>query len=250
MPIVTYCVVPSPHLSNDTYEEYKNIIHKTLTHPRGWVQQPYDYHFIQVPHETAVPHKDMRLYFMTNKELVKKFGKGLDRLSCYDPQNHSVTFNLENWCSGKTWDGDVFPDKDGVDGLTRYRIYVINHECFHGCGGMHPEPDPNRPTSVMEQNTKGIRWLNRCYPDGVIRRHYNEWPLPAHIFNEELDCPENRLKYKNKSRLGGGGCVYFSGNLFWQVILCVCIVVFIVKLSTIIFGKSSIVNRFLYELHV
>ena len=243
MPIVQYCVLPSPHLSNDQYKEYKDFIHSTLTDPRGWVKRPYNYNFVQIPHENAVPHRDIRTYFITNEEMVKKFGKGLDRLSCYDPNNHTVTFNLENWNKG-TWDGP-FPDKDGEDGLTRYRRYVINHEYFHGCGGMHPEPPPSlQYASVMQQHTKGLKWLNRCYPDGVIRRDFNEWPLPANIFNEEYGCPQNKLRYKNRPKLGGGGQVC-SINLLWLIILCLCIIVLIIKLSTIIFRNSSIVNRFL-----
>ena len=194
MVIVKYRVIKTPYITDQEYSDYSDFILKTLTDPRGWIK--YGYVFSEDSSKDSNDNsKIIKVRFFTNDAMVKKYGKSIDRLSAYVPSEHAVYFNLQNWNNG-TWEG-LFPPLGNEDGLTRYRQYVINHELGHALGLEHPECKSGK-VSVMEQNTKGLTWLNRCMPDDKKNREYTSWPLDKNIYDEEEGDGDNHLKYKVK----------------------------------------------------
>lgn len=209
MPIVNYVVLKTDYINEKQYCEYKEFIKDTLTDPRSWSQYGYD--FVENDCKGT-----LKIRFVNNNFLVKKFGKQINKLSCYVPSNHEIYFNLSNWNCGLTWDNEMFSDKDGEDGLTRYRRYVIIHECGHALGLDHPPTKDVPYTSVMMQNTKGRSWLNKGCTNH--KKDYQCWPLSREIFDEECGARSNRLNFK-----GGGRspCFFFYLSIILLIVLLV-----------------------------
>ncbi|MGI8575783.1 MAG: DUF3152 domain-containing protein [Egibacteraceae bacterium] len=77
--------------------------------------------------------------------------------SCFKGERSII--NLDRWQEAVPAFGDR---------LTKYRLYVINHEVGHALGHGHQEcPEQDMPAPVMMQQTKGVR---PCVP--------NAWPAP------------------------------------------------------------------------
>ena len=235
MVVVEYSVFITSYITREQCIEYSNFICKTLTDPRGWCKSPYCYNFVEVSNCEAMKNpRVIKVRFITNKGLTHKYGNGINNLSCYVPDEHAVYFNLKNWNKGG-WEG-CFPPKDSIDGLTRYRQYVVNHEFGHALGLQHPNCQSG-PTSVMEQGTKGLTWLNRCLPNNKKNREYVCWPQDVDIYNEEKGSKDNKTIYK----INGGG-VYRKRNTmlicFMLTLVLVAVIFIIARVKQSFIGKS------------
>lgn len=208
MAVVNYSIIKTPCITDEEYNNYSDFIYETLTDPRGWSK--FGYIFKRASNNSS---DAIKVRFLTDKDMINKFDKSIKGLSAYYPFEHAVYFNLHNWNNG-TWEG-LFPSKDNEDGLTRYRQYVVNHEFGHALGLEHPKCKEGQ-VSVMEQNTKGLSWLNRCRPNNKKDRMYNCWPLDKEIYDEERGDGNNKLRYKYK---GGSGSVSNINNLYIKILI-------------------------------
>lgn len=163
----------------------KKKIEDVLQDKRGWTK--FGYKFIEALSPNDHSHI-LNISFLSNDELVRKFGESIRGLSCYVPSIHSIFFNETNWETG------------GQSGLPRdeYRTYVVNHEVGHALGLDHPyskkELCRGKEGFVMLQMTKGPSVVEPC--------KMNIWPLDNEI--------------KDGIRLLGGGI---------EASLCSCLMV-------------------------
>ena len=180
---VSYFVTKG-ELPETEFSKARLKIANVLHNPYGW--QKYGYRFnehLSPTNKKALDgifggrNKVLAISFFSNDTLVKRFGGGMNHLSCYIPYKHSICINIDNWYGGSR---SNLP-------LERYRNYVINHEVGHALGLGHPKRNEfGQKASVMEQMSKG--------PEHVYPGIENDWPLDPNEWDE----------FKNNKHILGG----------------------------------------------
>ena len=89
---VYYTVIKTPSITDQQYKYYSAFIGRTLKDPRGW--RKMDYHFKEVSNDTPAA---IKVRFLTDESMVKKFDNSIKGLSAYYPLEHAIYFNLHNW---------------------------------------------------------------------------------------------------------------------------------------------------------
>jgi hypothetical protein len=135
---------------------FEDVVRRTLTDPRGWVQAGFEIRFTpDAPHVVVVAEGD------EVDALCAPYDTG-GRFSCQI--GPVVALNADRWRSATdTWPGT----------LEEYRQMLVNHEVGHLLGRHHARPgceQPGGPAAVMFQQSAG---LEGCRP--------NPWPLPWEI---------------------------------------------------------------------
>ncbi len=132
-------------------DEVAGVVDTVLSDPRSWTAVDP----VALRRVPLFPDVHVRLASpRTTDALCAPLRTG-GRLSCRN--GSTVVLNAWRWTHGATaYRGD----------LTRYRVYMVNHEFGHALGHGHTRcPDPGEPAPVMLQQTLG---LTGCRP--------NPWP--------------------------------------------------------------------------
>ena len=224
-------------LSENDFFEKVEFIKKILTDKRGWLK--YDYEFKEV--SSNEKGKVLDIYFLSNEELIKCLkDESLKNLSAYNPNNHSIYFNLYNWDNGP-WGEYKFPENNEFSSIELYRIYVINHEVGHALGLHHPKSKENNPVSVMEQNTKGLEFLNRNNTNkNIFVRDYQWWPQNKLILDEERASNSNKLWFKGIIK--GGKKIKLCSFINITVLVIILIIFFIKLVRKLSHSNAPIKN--------
>ena len=213
-------------MKNDRLLECRNIINKVLTHPKGWSK--YGVIFEDVTDTNDKSADIIKVRFYTNDRMAKKYG--LNKLSAYDVIENAIYFNISNWDNGGK---DPFDPTVDYDSITRYRIYVINHEFGHSLGLDHPKPKnrDGKPGSIMMQMTKGKDYIAPCT--------LNEWPLDKEDFHEFDEGKNLPTRFSNKI-LGGANYVYNTCSPIWILIILAIVIIVIILIKC---NKSNYINN-------
>lgn len=131
-------------------QQVANMVHATLTDPRGW-QELAGVAFERV--DTEEP--DLRVILATpaTTDRLCRPLKTRGELSCRVGER--VVLNAKRWVS-------AVPDYGGA--VPAYRAYLVNHEVGHALGRGHAYCEGrNEPAPVMMQQSKGV---GACRPNG------------------------------------------------------------------------------------
>lgn len=150
-------------------KRFSKIVQKILYDKRGWSRKGYNFIFVSSSEFDTIKPKNkktqlkIKLRLSTNDTIAKEceFDEN-EKLSCYNPMTYpdaTICINYTRWM-----DGSVYSKLP----LSKYRIYVINHEIGHALGRGHVTSCVCKtcPVPVMMQQTLSI---GNCLP--------NPWPL-------------------------------------------------------------------------
>ena len=221
-----YRILASEDMNDSRLIKCRNMIYNVLNDPRGW--KKYNISF-----EDCTDIKDnssdiIKVRFYSNNMMKKKYN--MDKLSAYDILENAIYFNIDNWDNGGK---DAFDSIDNHDPLTRYRIYVINHEFGHSLGLDHVKPKnrDGKRGSIMMQMTKGKKHIAPCT--------LNEWPLEQDDFHEFDQGIKMPTRFSNKI-IGGANVLQ---NKCSPIILLIILVILVIVIIFIKCCKNSYISN-------